>query len=89
MASDTFQSGGCKPAADIFSLGISAFELVWNVVLPTEGEVWQHLRNNTFPAIDPSLKRSPELIALVKRVRAVAVLHAAGVPVCADHVVNA
>ncbi|KAG8335956.1 Protein kinase, membrane associated tyrosine threonine 1 [Homalodisca vitripennis] len=35
--------------ADIFSLGISILELAGNLSLPTNGEVWKALRDDTFP----------------------------------------
>lgn len=34
---------------DIFSLGITIFELASNLDLPPNGVLWQNLRNNVFP----------------------------------------
>lgn len=36
-------------AADIFSFGITALELVCNLDLPNNGPLWVQLRNGTFP----------------------------------------
>lgn len=41
--------GDFSKAADIFSLGISVLELACNLQLPSNGILWQDLRNGIFP----------------------------------------
>lgn len=70
LAPEVLQGGKTskRPPADVFSLGMSAFELVWNVVLVGRGAAWADLRKGKLPDIDPTLGRSPDLIRLVTEV---------------------
>ena len=70
LAPEVLQGGKTskRPPADVFSLGMSAFELVWNVVLVGRGAAWSDLRKGKLPDIDPTLGRSPDLIRLVSEV---------------------
>jgi serine/threonine protein kinase len=67
MAPELLSSGARHPSADIFSLGLTLYELAstcsWE--LPSEGSKWQELRNGSDP---PELPRSrcPELSQLIK-----------------------
>jgi hypothetical protein len=61
--------GSKRPPADLFSLGMSVFELAWNVVLVGRGDAWSALRQGKLPDIDPTLGRSQALMDLVRRVR--------------------
>jgi hypothetical protein len=69
MAVEVLQPGGKRPPADIFSLGMSAFELTWHVLLPGRGEAWSALRQGLLPEVDPALHRSTELQLLIRQVR--------------------
>ena len=60
--------GSKRPAADVFSLGMSVFELAWDVDLVGRGEVWSQLRTGVLPAINPALGRSDALVALIRKV---------------------
>jgi serine/threonine protein kinase len=67
MAPELLSSGARHPSADIFSLGLTLYELAstcsWE--LPSEGSKWQELRNGSH---SPDLPRSrcPELSQLIK-----------------------
>ena len=61
--------GSKRPPADVFSLGMSVFELAWDVVLVGRGDVWSALRAGNLPTIDPKLGRSEQLLSLIRRVR--------------------
>lgn len=41
--------GRFSPAADIFSLGISLFEVACDLQLPSNGEAWHMLRRGELP----------------------------------------
>ena len=50
MAGELLNVGGRGPPADMFSLGLSAFELAWNISpLPAEGPMWHDLREGRLP----------------------------------------
>ncbi|RYY32388.1 hypothetical protein EON62_05420, partial [archaeon] len=66
MAPEVLNAPGPTPAADVFSLGISAFELAWGVMLPQDGPLWSSLRQGELPPMNPSLGRSPELVAVIR-----------------------
>ena len=69
-------SGGRRPPADIFSLGLSALELAMNEPLPLEGQPWQALRRGALPQafLRPQpgspTARSAALIALIRSMTA-------------------
>ena len=68
MAPELLGPGGRLPPADIFSLGISAFQLAWDIAPPVEGQHWQDLRRGELPPLpgllaDPE-RRSPALLKL-------------------------
>lgn len=65
MAPELLEGGGRAPPADIFSLGMSALELAWNVSLPVEGQSWRDVREGKLPSLDADLNRSQELVALI------------------------
>ncbi len=72
LAPEVLNSKGAKrPPADVYSLGMSMFELVWNVRLLGRGDAWSALRRGEFPDVDPALRRSSEMVSLVKRVRVI------------------
>jgi len=56
--------GGCSPAADIFSLGMTMLEAATNIIVPGQGEGWQRLRSDDFSQIN--LSDSPELLDLLR-----------------------
>ena len=67
MAPELLSSAASHPSADIFSLGLTLYDLAssssWE--LPSEGSRWQELRNGShFP--DLPLSRSPEVSQLIK-----------------------
>jgi serine/threonine protein kinase len=67
MAPELLSSGARHPSADIFSLGLTLYELAstCSLELPSEGSKWQELRNGSH---SPDLPRSrcPELSQLIK-----------------------
>ncbi|KAI9226261.1 MAG: kinase-like domain-containing protein [Piptocephalis tieghemiana] len=48
VAPEVIRRGLYLPAADVFSLGMSMLEMVLNIVLPAEGEVWERFREGDF-----------------------------------------
>uniref|UniRef100_A0A1B6KHC2 non-specific serine/threonine protein kinase n=1 Tax=Graphocephala atropunctata TaxID=36148 RepID=A0A1B6KHC2_9HEMI len=52
--------------ADIFSLGITILELAGNLCLPSNGEVWKALREDTFPFLQTK-DLSDDLFYLLKK----------------------
>lgn len=54
------------PPADIFSLGMTVFELVWDIPAPVEGIPWQDIRQGRVPPCNPAFGR-PELLLYVVR----------------------
>lgn len=69
MAPELLTSSGESPAADIFSLGISIFELVWDVAVPKDGHSWRRLRDGHLPSLPARARlagRSEFLVDLVK-----------------------
>jgi serine/threonine protein kinase len=67
MAPELLSSGaaGRAPPADIFSLGMSLFELTWDCAPPGEGQQWQDIRAGLVPPCPRALGRSPELQAII------------------------
>ena len=67
MPKEILEDGSLKhPSADIFSLGLTLYELAAEPTfnLPSEGEAWHEIRNgkmSTFPK-----NRSPELVQMVR-----------------------
>ena len=67
MAAELLKPGNHKPAADMFSLGISLFEVVWgHEALPKSGHEWHALRSGNMPACPDAARRSPQLLELVR-----------------------
>jgi len=66
MAPELLSSGTRHPSADIFSLGLTLYELASNLSweLPSEGPRWQELRHGSHTPDLPS-SRSPELGQLI------------------------
>jgi mitosis inhibitor protein kinase SWE1 len=65
MAPELLLPGGRAPPADVFSLGLTAFELAWDVVLPMEGAGWHDVREGRLPSPSPALARSDELLSVI------------------------
>ena len=67
MAAELLTSGlGSRaPPADIFSLGVSAWELAWGAEPPSDGEAWHDLREGRLQPPRPELARSKELLHLI------------------------
>lgn len=66
MAAELLKPGNHRPPADMFSLGISLFEVVWgHDALPKSGHEWHALRNGNLPACPGAEQRSPALLELV------------------------
>ena len=56
-------SGVASPSCDMFSLGISFYELAADVILPENGNMWHQLRNGNIPPLPEH--RSDELYRLL------------------------
>jgi len=68
MALELLSQGGRAPAADVFSLGMSAFEMAWDIAAPAEGEPWRDVREGRLPPLPPHCNpsnRSLDLLTLV------------------------
>jgi len=65
MAPELMQ-GIFTKAADVFSLGITIFELACFVDLPRGGDLWQNLRDGRLPT-EFTRGISPDLLALIKK----------------------
>jgi serine/threonine protein kinase len=68
MAGELLASDRKHPSADIFSLGLTLFELASSLsfVLPSEGPRWHQLRGGLkLPCSDIPSIRSPDLVALI------------------------
>ncbi len=66
MAAELLRPGNHKPPADMFSLGISLFEVVWgHDALPKSGHEWHALRNGNVPPCPAAAQRSSALQELV------------------------
>jgi hypothetical protein len=60
MAAELLRPGHHKPEADMFSLGISLFQLVWGqAALPKSGHEWHALRNGAVPACTAPNRSAP------------------------------
>ena len=70
MALELLSSGGITPAADIFSLGMTAFQMAWGVALPTEGPDWQNLRKGVFPPLPAYARAAGRPVALINLIQA-------------------
>jgi serine/threonine protein kinase len=68
MALELLSQGGRAPAADVFSLGMSAFEMAWDIAAPAEGAPWRDVREGRLPPLPPHCNpsnRSLDLLTLV------------------------
>lgn len=65
MAPELLGPGGRAPPADLFSLGMTAFELAWDVGLPSDGVSWHDVREERIPEPAPHLCRSRELVQVI------------------------
>lgn len=65
MAKELLASRARLPSADVFCTGMTLFEVVTGLALPTAGEQWHALRTGTLPAF-PAVYSS-ELRALVEQ----------------------
>jgi serine/threonine protein kinase len=65
MAPELLGPGGRAPPADLFSLGMTAFELAWDVGLPSDGVSWHDVREERIPEPAPYLCRSRELVQVI------------------------
>ncbi|XP_044741015.1 membrane-associated tyrosine- and threonine-specific cdc2-inhibitory kinase [Chrysoperla carnea] len=61
-------SGHFTKAADIFSLGIVMLELSCDLLLPSNGDLWQELRNDKFPETTKNVPK--ELMGIIKKMMA-------------------
>ena len=72
MAKELLNSGGVRYAADIFSLGMTAYEMAWDTVPPMDGPDWHDVREGRIPAVPQRCMeagRPAELLAIIRRVR--------------------
>jgi serine/threonine protein kinase len=68
MTLEVLQSGTLYPSADIFSLGLTLYEMASyaHVTIPSDGPRWHELRSGVIKALDYPVHRSFELIQLIR-----------------------
>lgn len=68
MTLEVLQSGTSYPSADIFSLGLTLYEMASHahVTIPSDGPRWHELRSGVINALDYPADRSAELIQLIR-----------------------
>ncbi|RKP12009.1 hypothetical protein BJ684DRAFT_1085, partial [Piptocephalis cylindrospora] len=63
VAPEVIRRGLYLPAADVFSVGMSMLEMALNIVLPSEGDIWERFREGDFSDCDTEeIGRSKEVL---------------------------